>query len=164
MVLEAGGRPVRNPRDLASAVAEAKPGATVALAVSRDGQRAEQRVTLGEVPGTPTAAAAGRNAGGQAAEKGALGLALAPRPDAAPGEGGAVVARVEPGSAADKRGVRQGDVVLRAGDRAVGKPGDVVEAVDAARKAGRSNVALLVERNGDRLFVALPLAPPPTAG
>jgi serine protease Do len=117
VVLEAGGRPVRNPRDLASAVAEAKPGATVALAVSRDGQRAEQRVTLGEVPGTRTAAAAaaGRNAGGQAAEKGALGLALAPRPD-------------------------------------------------AARKAGRSNVALLVERNGDRLFVALPLAPPPTAG
>ncbi len=157
MVLEAGGRPVRNPRDLASAVAEAKPGATVALAVPRDGQRAEQRVTLGEVPGTRTAAA-GRNAGGQAAEKGALGLALAPRPDAAPGEGGAVVARVEPGSAADKRGVRQGDVVLRAGDRAVGKPGDVVEAVDAARKAGRSNVALLVERGGDRLFVALPLA------
>lgn len=67
------------------------------------------------------------------------------------------VARVEPGSVADKRGVQQGDVVVRAGDRDVGAPGDVAAAVDAARKAGRSNVALLVGRGGARLFVALPL-------
>jgi serine protease Do len=54
--------------------------------------------------------------------------------------------------------LQQGDVVVRAGDRDVSKPGDVAEAVDAARKAGRSNVAMLVERDGARLFVALPLA------
>ncbi|GAA0566204.1 Do family serine endopeptidase [Craurococcus roseus] len=154
VVLEAGGRPVRNPRDLASAVAEAKPGATLPLAVSRDGRRTEQRVALGEVPG---ARVAGKGAGEQAG-KGALGLALAPRPDAAKGEGGAVVARVEPDSVAEKRGLQQGDVVVRAGDRDIAAPGDVAEAVDAARKAGRSNIALLVERGGARLFVALPLA------
>ncbi len=153
VVLEAGGRPVRNPRDLASAVAEAKPGATLALAVSRDGKRTEQQVALGEVPGTRVA---GKNAGGQAGQA-ALGLALAPRADAARGEGGAVVARVEPDSVAEKRGLQQGDVVIRAGDRDVAKPGDVAEAVDAARKAGRSNIAMLVERGGARLFVALPL-------
>jgi len=144
---------VRNPRDLASAVAEAKPGATLGLAVSRDGKRTEQQVALGEVPGTRVA---GKHAGAQAGQA-ALGLALAPRPDAAKGEGGAVVARVEPDSIAEKRGLQQGDVVVRAGDRDVAKPGDVAEAVDAARKAGRSNIAMLVERGGARLFVALPL-------
>jgi Do/DeqQ family serine protease len=153
VVLEVGGRPVRNPRDLAAAVAEAKPGAALALAVSRDGKRTEQRVALGEVPGTRVA---GKSAGGQAGQA-ALGLALAPRPDAAKGEGGAVVARVEPDSVAEKRGLQQGDVVVRAGDRDVAKPGDVAEAVDTARKAGRSNIAMLVERGGTRLFVALPL-------
>ena len=148
--------PVRNPRDLAAAVAEAKPGATLALAVSRDGKRTEQKIALGEVPGTRLAA--GKGAGAQAGQA-ALGLALAPRPDAARGEGGgAVVARVEPGSVAEKRGLQQGDVVLRAGDRDVASPGDVVEAVDAARKAGRPGIAMLVERGGDRLFVALPLS------
>jgi serine protease Do len=122
--------------------------------VSRDGKRTEQQVALGEVPGTRMAAAKG--AGGQAGQ-GALGLALAPRPNATPGEGGAVVARVEPDSVAAKRGLQQGDVVVRAGDRDVAAPADVAQAVDAARKAGRSNVALLVERGGARLFVALPL-------
>jgi Do/DeqQ family serine protease len=153
VVLEAGGRPVRNPRDLASAVAEAKPGATIALAVSRDGKRTEQRIALGEVPNTRVA---GRNAGEQAG-KGALGLALAPRPGAERGEGGAVVARIEPGSVAEKRGLQQGDVVLRAGDRDVAAPADVAQALEAARGAGRSGIALLVERGGARLFVALPL-------
>ena len=68
-----------------------------------------------------------------------------------------MVARVEPDSVAEKRGLQQGDVVVRAGDRDVAKPGDVAEAVDTARKAGRSNSAMLVERGGTRLFVALPL-------
>jgi serine protease Do len=155
VVLEAGGRPVRNPRDLAAAVGQAKPGATLDLAVSRGGQRTEQKVTLGDAPATRMAA---KDAGGGQAGQAALGLALAPRPGAAKGEGGAVVARVEPDSIAEKRGLQQGDVVLRAGDRDVGAPGDVAEAVAAARKAGRSNIALLVERGGARLFVALPLA------
>jgi serine protease Do len=155
VVLEANGRAVRNPRDLAAAVAEAKPGANLALTVSRDGKRTEQKIALGEVPGTRFA---GKDAGAQAGQA-ALGLALAPRPDAARGEGGgAVVARVEPGSVAEKRGLQQGDVLLRAGDRDVASPGDVVEAVDAARKAGRPGIAMLVERGGDRLFVALPLS------
>jgi len=145
---------VRSPRDLASAVAEAKPGTTIALAVSRDGKRTAQQVTIGEVPATRVA---GRNANGQAARS-ALGLALAPRPDAARGEGGAAVARVEPGSVAEKRGLQPGDVILRAGDRNVAAPGDVAEAVNAARSAGRPSIALLVERGGDRLFIAVPLA------
>ncbi len=145
---------MRSPRDLASAVAEAKPGTTIALAVSRDGKRTAQQVTIGEVPATRVA---GRNANGQAARS-ALGLALAPRPDAARGEGGAAVARVEPGSVAEKRGLQPGDVILRAGDRNVAAPGDVAEAVNAARSAGRPSIALLVERGGDRLFIAVPLA------
>jgi serine protease Do len=152
VVLEAGGRPVRNPRDLAVAVGQAKPSTILAVAVSRNGQRTEQRVTLGDVPSTRVASKGAAGEAGQAA----LGLALAPRP-AAKGEGGAVVARVEPDSIAEKRGMQQGDVVLRAGDRDVGAPGDVAEAVDAARKAGRSNIALLVERGDARMFVALPL-------
>lgn len=49
-------------------------------------------------------------------------------------------------------------MVVRAVGRDIAKPADVAEAADAARKAGRSGMAMPVERGGARLFVALPLS------
>jgi serine protease Do len=154
-VVAAAGRPVQDPRDLAAAVAEAKPGSTMPLAVLRDGRRTEQRVTVGEPPGRRTAARGGT--GGQdQGRAGALGLGLAPRQG---GGAGVVVAHVEPGSPAAERGLRLGDVILRVGDRDAASPRDVVEAVTAAREAGRPAVAMQIERGESRAFVALPLRP-----
>jgi Do/DeqQ family serine protease len=150
VVLELDGRQIETPRDLAGAVADAKPGSTVTLALSRDGQRTERRVRLGEPPGTRVAS---RDRGSGDPRQPALGLALAPRAQG----GGVVVARVEPGSVAEERGLRPGDVILRAGGREVSAPRDVAEAVNAAREAGRPSVALQIERGEGRAFVALPL-------
>ena len=65
--------------------------------------------------------------------------------------------QVQPDGVAAGRGVQEGDVILRAGDRAVAGPSEVSEAVRAARKAGRPSIALQIEREGGRAFVALPL-------
>ena len=58
---------------------------------------------------------------------------------------------------AAERGLREGDVVLRADGREAAQPRDVIEAVSAARSAGRPSIALQVERDGARRFVAIPL-------
>jgi serine protease Do len=58
---------------------------------------------------------------------------------------------------AAERGLREGDVVLRADGRDATQPRDVSEAVAAARSAGRPSIAFQVERDGARRFVAIPL-------
>ncbi|GGG34879.1 hypothetical protein GCM10010964_23450 [Caldovatus sediminis] len=156
VVVAAAGRPVERPRDLAGAVAAARPGTTLALTIARDGTRSERQVTLGEPPDARAAARRERERR-EAAGAGALGLALAPRPGGPASQGGAEIARVRPGSVAEERGLRQGDVILRAGDRPVAGPRDVAEAVNAAREAGRPAIALQIQRGEAHAFVALPL-------
>lgn len=141
------GRAVNTPRDLAAGVADVAPGRTATLAVLRDGNAMQQRVQIGNNPANR--AAAGKP--DQAAQP-SLGIALAPRR-----EGGVQITRVEPGSAAAERGLRAGDVVLRAGERDAAAPQDVLDAVKSARDAGRPSIALQVERDGARRFVAVPL-------
>lgn len=146
------GKAVATPRDLAMAVAGVAPGAGATVAVLRDGKRVEERVTIGQSPATRMAAGEGP---GEGPGTGALGLSLAPAPA---GKGGAMVAEVRPDSRAAERGLKQGDLILRAGGREVKAPADVAEAVKAAREAGRPSIALQVEREGGRrAFLALPL-------
>ena len=141
------GQAVASPRDLAAGVADVAPGGTATLAVLRDGTVMEQRVEVGTNPANVAAA----TKPGQPGQP-SLGIALAPRRD-----GGVEITRVEPGSVAAERGLRPGDVVLRAGEREAANPQDVVAAVRSAREAGRPSIALQVERDGARRFIALPL-------
>ncbi|MBR0672193.1 Do family serine endopeptidase [Neoroseomonas soli] len=141
------GRRIENPRDLAAGVADVAPGRTATLALLRDGTATEQRVEIGNNPANAPVASKPGPAG-----QPSLGIALAPRR-----EGGVAITRVEPGSVAEERGLMPGDVVLRAGEREARQPRDVIEAVNAARGAGRPSIALQVEREGNRRFIALPL-------
>jgi serine protease Do len=142
------GRAVNSPRDLAAGVADVAPGRTATLAVLRDGSAIEQRVEIGNNPANRMAAAGKPDAAAQPS----LGIGLAPRR-----EGGVQITRVEPGSVAAERGLRAGDVVLRAGERDAANPQDVVDAVKTAREAGRPSIAFQVERDGARRFIAVPL-------
>jgi serine protease Do len=149
VITAVGERQVTQPRDLAEAVAAVKPGGSVTLHLLRDGKAIEQKVTLGQAPDTREARATSEERQAQ----GNLGLALAPNR----GGEGAVIAEVRPDSIAANQGLQPGDVILRAGDRAVKGPRDVAEAVGAARKDGKAAIALQVERDGGRAFLALPL-------
>jgi serine protease Do len=150
VVTGVNGRRVVVPRDLAEAVGEQKPGATITLALQRDGKTVEQRVTLASIPGQQEA----KGGPEQPQGSGNLGLALAPRDRGGPG---AVVAQVQPDSVAATQGLQPGDIILRAGDRAVSGPRDVAEAVGAARRDNKPAIALQIEREGGRAFLALPL-------
>ena len=70
---------------------------------------------------------------------------------------GLEITAVPSGSAADRAGLHQGDVVVRVQDQPVTTPDSVQLAVDHARMDGRADVALLIIGSSGQQWVALPL-------
>ena len=74
---------------------------------------------------------------------------------------GVVITRVDPNSDASEKGLQRGDLIISVNQQAVTAPGQVQAAVEAARRAGRTSVLLLVKRGtGPEAFVGVDLAPP----
>jgi serine protease Do len=71
---------------------------------------------------------------------------------------GVVVVEVQAGSAAAEKGVRPGDVIVEVSQQEVANPADIAARIQKAREEGKRSVLLLVDRQGDLRFVALPLA------
>jgi len=59
---------------------------------------------------------------------------------------GVVVTSADPNSDASEKGIRRGDVIMSVNRQQVTTPAQVVAAVEAARRAGRTSVLLLVKR------------------
>ena len=151
------GHAVANPRELAQLVANDKPGDDATVALLRDGGSKTITVHLSTMPDEQQTADAGEPDSG----KGRIGLALAPlSPDVRQqlnlpsGQHGAVVAGVQPGSAAEQAGLREGDVVVGVGTKAVNSPSDAVSAIKGATQGGKA-VALRIVREGQARFVAV---------
>jgi len=64
---------------------------------------------------------------------------------------------VEEESVAFDKGIRPGDIISDAGQKAVSTLGDFLTRIDEAKKAGRESVLLLVRRDGQPRFVVLPI-------
>ena len=151
------GHAVANPRELAQLVANDKPGDEATLAVMHDGGSKTVTVRLSAMPDEQQTA----DAGDQDSGRGRIGLALAPlspevrqQLDLPSGAHGVVVAGVQPGSGAEQAGLREGDLVVGVGTKAVNTPSDAVSAIKGATKGGKA-VALRVVRDGQARFVAV---------
>jgi serine protease Do len=68
---------------------------------------------------------------------------------------GVVIVEVANNSAAAEKGFHPGDVIIEAAQEEVKSPEDLATRIDAAKKAGRKSILLLVQRQGDLRFVAL---------
>jgi serine protease Do len=62
------------------------------------------------------------------------------------GSAGVVITGVAPNSAAAEESLREGDLIIAIGNVPVSSPAQVVEAINAARRAGARRIALLVKR------------------
>ncbi len=152
------GTTVRTPHELATMVAEAKPGDTAQIGLVRDGKPTSLDVKLTALlDDRQTADAAGE----QAPAQGRIGIALAPlspelrdQLELGAQQKGVVVAGVQPGSPAAAAGLRQGDLLVGVGAKAVTEPGEAVTAIRAATKDGK-DVALRIMRDGQARFVAV---------
>ena len=173
VVIGVNGVSVKTSSELTREVAKAKPGDALRLDVIHDGKRRTITVTSGMRPSERDLAANDNGAGGPGPGTGApgsphapvLGMSLAPLDDAmrrrlnAPPElRGVVVERVQASSDAGQKGLRAGDVIVRAGDRPVAAAADLAAVVDAARKANRTSVLVGVFRNGRTTFLPLKIS------
>jgi len=70
---------------------------------------------------------------------------------------GVVITDVPQNSAAAAQALRPGDLVIAVGHEQVSAPEEVQQRVAAAKKNGRKNLLVRVEREGSSRFVALPL-------
>jgi serine protease Do len=171
VVLSVNGHPVKDSTDLTRQVAASHSGDTLSLVVMRAGSQKTIVVKSGV---RPSEADLARSQGQDPNEKGqtpetppsarpnAIGLALGPLDEAARRRyglsaevRGAVVENVASGSDAAKKGLKRGDVLVRAGDHAIASPQDAVAAIDAARKAGRTSVLVFIYRDGRQLGVPI---------
>ena len=100
-----------------------------------------------------------RLAQGRKIDRAHLGVETAP---ASPvGDIGAEVRRVIPGGPAQRGGLREGDVIMRVGDKDVNDPSDVSSAI-AARKPGEE-VEIQVERGGQITELSVTLGTRPSS-
>ncbi len=147
-------------RDLPKAIGTLAPGTETRLKIVRGGSERAITVTLGQSPDTVE-----RVAMGEAGESDTyLGMTLAgldPAKRKAFGLGerttGVVVTDVDPDGPAFDKGVRPGDVIVAVGNDEISRPQEFREGVADARDQGRKAVLVLIERNGQPQYVAIPL-------
>ena len=161
VIVKVNGQQVTPEQTVSYLVANTPVGSRVPLEIIRGGKRATVTVQVAE---RPTEEQLARISGGNPANPGdtttspatpqrALGLSLAPltpelgRAANLPATArGVIITSIDPNSNAAEQGLQRGDLIVSVNNQAVTNPAQVIAAVDAARKAGRSSVLLLVQR------------------
>jgi serine protease Do len=154
LILKVDGHPVTSASDLTRQVALAHPGGDIRLEVSRDGQVHEVSVRSGLRPSEASLTGEEDKSSPEddQSQRTATILGMQLSTDAS---GGVDIEGVSPDSDAGEKGLRNGDVILKAGDHTIHAPRDVADAAKAAKAAGRKEMLLLVTRSGQQIFVPL---------
>ena len=171
VIVRVGDKPVTPDQTVSYLIANTPVGSRVPLEIIRSGKHATVYVTVAE---RPTEEALAKLSGGDtstttpngpsaAAVQRALGLSLAPltpelgRAANLPATArGVIITAVDPNSNAGEQGLQRGDLIASVNNQQVTTPAQVIAAVDAAKKAGRSSVLLLIQRgNAPGLFIGI---------
>jgi serine protease Do len=153
------GKPIKDARDLAMAVADTPSGKAASLTIWRGDHARSVNVSIGTEEKTHVAMA-DTNAGGEKP----VGMALEPLTSDMRGQlnlkpmtPGVVVGQVTEGSRADESGMRAGDVIERVAGNPVSTPAEVADAIHAAEHAKKDALPLLVMRDGVTSYLGLQL-------
>ena len=159
VLLKFDGKDIPTVRELPRMVAAAEVGGKIEVELWRNGKMEKVWVTLGELE---TAEAALASAETEPATGETLGLTLSSltaeersRRTIDEEVRGVVVTEIAPDSDAAAKGMQVGDVIVEVGRTPVRTPADAVEAVSRLEEEGRTSILLLVNREGNNLFVAL---------
>ena len=156
VILGVNGLGIDKFRDLPRLIAMIKPGEKVELDVWRQGKTMSLSAMITEMAETKKVAAASKSD--------VLGMRLA-RLDSGMRDSlglgkdveGVVILDVDADSPAAEKGLRKGDVIVRVGNTKVSDPASIVAGVKTAKLGNKKAVLLLVIREAQKRFVALPL-------
>ena len=163
VIVSFNGVNVNDGNELRNRVAQTAPGAQASVGIVRNGFQAQTvNVALAEFQAKTETSTDEKSKSNSAvaAQEDKLGLSLESlTPQVAQRFGiegaskGLVVTNVRAGSPAEDAGLRQGDVILQVNRQDVRTADEVKNAV--AAKANKGNVLLLINRNGQNLFVTV---------
>jgi len=168
IILKFNGQDVKDMHTLPRIVADADVGKQVPVVLWRDGKEVTIQATLAEKPDDATLAAADQ--GGKAdttkpTDIAGLGIKIAPisqdlkdKFQLNADQKGVVITDVSPGSTAADRGLKPGDVIIEVQQGEVTSPEDVQKRVEAARKADRKFVLMLIQRQDGVQYMPLSLS------
>ncbi len=169
VILKFNGEVVTRMRSLPGLVARAGVGRKVEVDVVRDGSRKVLQVTLGRLKDGKTRLSSSAGSVGEN-DKGTrealiLGMKLSTIDDGLRKKyrlseklKGVVVVEINPDSEAMRRQIKEGDVIVEAGQERVNEPSDVQRSIEKVLGAGRKAVLLRVEDSkGELRFVAVPI-------
>ena len=145
IVVELGGSAIKEVPDLQRRVAAVKPGQTMKLTVIRERKPMSFSVKMGEMPSDEPVVAEGPATDEWGLSVEALTGDAALRLDL-PVNRGLLVTDVQPGSPAEKAGLRRGDVILEVARRSADDPANLYKALGAL-KPGES-LLIYVHRAG----------------
>jgi S1-C subfamily serine protease len=146
------GEPVKSAQDLRNRIGLAAVGTDAPLTVLRDGKRRDLTASIDALPGAKVASASAPTAGASAPPLDALQGADfrdVPRDNERGNAKGAIVARLDPGSAADRAGLRPGDVVTAVNRTPVASAAELAKAL--RQQQGR--IALNVQRGDAQTYL-----------
>lgn len=166
VIIKFNGAEVENTRGLVRKVAEAPSGSPVEVVVMREGSETVLTVTLGRRETAEGGGAATQTPDGDVPEqRELLGMQLSMMtPQIAQDMGlpadtsGLLVQEVNPESTAAEKGLAPGDIITEAGQKPVSSIDDLNARIDEAREAGRKSLLVLIRRDGEPRFVALPIS------
>ena len=144
VITSVNGQSIKDARELARVIGGFAPGSAVKLDMLRNGKSKVVNLTLGQLPNAQEAKAdTDTDSKGSTTDVPRLGMTVAPA-DKVEGAGkqGVVVMNVDPKSAAADRGFKKGDVILEVAGKSVATPGDVREALEAARTDKKSSALI----------------------
>jgi serine protease Do len=145
IVVELGGSPIKEVPDLQRRVAAVKPGQTMKLAVIRERKPMSFTVKIGEMPSDEPIVAEGPGTDEWGLTVESLTGDAALRLDL-PVNRGLLVTDVQPGSPAEKAGLRRGDVILEMAKRPADDPANLYKVLNGL-KPGES-LLIYVHRTG----------------
>ena len=166
VILTYDGKPVDRSRQLPRMVADSAPNKPIKVAIWRDGKELDETLTVVAYdPNRPLPQPPAPEQPKPPPTIDMLGLKIARlTPEWRKYYGlsetarGIVIVDVPQNSAGSAQGLRAGDLVVAAGETPVTSPDEMLQHIAAAKHAGRKNILIRVERDGNFRFVTMPIA------